>query len=85
MASETITDKDVDHLMLLAAGYGQWCVGMPHEEMMDLLTRAQKHLREELAPKFGRDGANAIAEAFPAAVISARRALENSGTPRALN
>jgi hypothetical protein len=80
-----MTDRDVANIMKLAAGYGQWCVGMPHEEMMDLLHQAQEHLRAELALKFGPDAANAIAEAFPAAVISARRELEAGGPPGALN
>jgi hypothetical protein len=76
MASATITDQDINYLLRLAAGYGTWCVGMPEAEMMVLLRDAQDHLRAQLALKFGSDAANAIVEAFPAAVISARRAIE---------
>jgi hypothetical protein len=76
MTTDVMTDQDVNHLLRLAAGYGTWVVGMPDDEMMSLLNQAQEHLRIELALKFGPDVANAIVEAFPAAVISARRALE---------
>jgi len=85
MPTDVITDQDVNHLMLLAAGYAAWVAGMPHAEMMDLLHQAQGHLREDLAPKFGDEVAKAIVETFPDAVISARRALEAGRTPGVLN
>jgi hypothetical protein len=71
-----MSDQDVEHLLKMAAGYAAWCTGMGDGEMRDLLNQAQEHLRSELAPKFGSDAANAIAEAFPAAVLAARRELE---------
>jgi acetylornithine/succinyldiaminopimelate/putrescine aminotransferase len=81
-----ITDQDVDNLMHMAAGYAVWCVGMSDEAMMNLLHHAHETLRTDLARRFGDDIANVIAEAFPAAVVSARRALEaNGGTPGVLN
>jgi hypothetical protein len=76
-----MTDQDIDHLMHMAAGYATWCVGMPDDDMMSLLNQAQEHLRTELAPKFGPDVAAVIAEAFPAVVISARRALASGAPP----
>jgi acetylornithine/succinyldiaminopimelate/putrescine aminotransferase len=71
-----ITDQDANQLLRMAAGYAAWCAGMCDDEMMSLLNQAAEHLRIELAPKFGPDAANAIADAFPEAVISARRELE---------
>jgi hypothetical protein len=54
--------------------------------MMDAIHRVQDHLRAELASKFGPGAANAIVAAFPAAVISARAALEPNGeTSRIVN
>jgi hypothetical protein len=68
----------------MAGVYATWCVGMLDDEMMNLLHQAQEHLRVELSLKFGPDAANAIAEAFRAAVISARRELE-AKTPSVVN
>jgi hypothetical protein len=84
MPTDVMTDQDVNHLLRLAAGYATWVTGMPDAEMMNILHQAQEHLRIELALKFGPDVANAIADAFPAAVLSARRAIE-AKTPSVTN
>jgi acetylornithine/succinyldiaminopimelate/putrescine aminotransferase len=85
MASATITDQDVSRLLAMAAGYGRWFVGVPHEQMMNVLHQAREHLRSELALKFGPDVANTICEAFIPAVISARRELEGGDASRVVN
>ncbi|WP_426442035.1 hypothetical protein [Bradyrhizobium genosp. P] len=84
-STATITDKDVQHLMQLVAGYARWFVGMPDAEMMNVLHQAREALREELTPKFGPATANTICEAFIPAVISARRELEANGGTSSLN
>jgi hypothetical protein len=86
MATDVITDADIDALMRLAAGYGSWFVGVDETLMMERLREVQAQLREQLATAFGPDVAAVIAAAFPDAVVSARQALEAAGgTPRVFN
>jgi hypothetical protein len=74
-----MTNEQIDELVTAAGRVGLLWVGVPRQQMLVALFDIREALKTKLSPQLGADAADLASQAFVAAAVGVRDAIETTG------